>query len=209
MEMQTTSDRSLADRIVAYACRLYSEQIRRGGKYDELVPVYSLVFSTVDLPMFREVPRHVHVCDVRMRGGPGDPEVVLTDLLGFVVVELGRKFRAEARDLPGLGPRDAWRWLLKNSAKMGRKEYEGFINKGGDMAEAVRPLWRMSSSDVQRAVIEAEEKREAVRRSELKTARMEGIEEVARNLLGMGTAREDVLKATGLTESELAELEDS
>ena len=205
---------------------MHSEQLRQGGDYDEALPVHSLVFSTADLPKFEAIPRHVHVCDIRMRGEPGDPEVVLTDAMGFVVVELG-KFKARARDLPGPGERDAWCWLLKNSASMGRDEYECFINKGGEMAEAVKRLWTMSQDDELRAIAEAEQKQAAMRRSEMRTVqetsleegvekglkkglkkgreegREEGRMEIARKLFAKRPDGEDILRDLGLSAKEL------
>ena len=45
VEIQTSRDDYFTSRLVAYASRIYSGQLKRGEKFNELRPVYSLAFT--------------------------------------------------------------------------------------------------------------------------------------------------------------------
>lgn len=107
----------------------------------------------------------------------GTPGRTLDDgLVTVVVVELG-KFPADGRGLPGLGTDDTWCWLMKRSGTMRRRDYEDLTNKGGEMAEVARHLWRISRDETVRRIAEAREKERMDRESEVETARVLGREE--------------------------------
>ena len=65
VECQTTSQPYMTDRLLAYASRLYGEQLREGDSYQKLDTVYSLLFTTKNLPDFADSPHYNHVCNIR------------------------------------------------------------------------------------------------------------------------------------------------
>ena len=54
VEAQTTQQSYLADRVLAYSARVYSEQLKKGAKYEKLMPVYSLIFTTENLDQLKK-----------------------------------------------------------------------------------------------------------------------------------------------------------
>ena len=154
VEVQTTSHERFTDRILAYASRIYSSQLSRGDAYGALRDVYSLVFTTQNLAEFDELSReYYHVCDVRRSQAP---HLRMTTGLQFIMVELD-KFIKEVRELSD--QREAWCWFLKHSKEIRDKNMkEELMRKGKDMGRAVKQLWKLSSDELLREEIEAEDK---------------------------------------------------
>ena len=204
VEMQAWADPALMERALAYACRTYAGQLKRGEDYGRLAPVYSLVFTTEPVAAFEDVKgvrdEHVHVCTLRRLGSP---DATMTRGLSFVVVELSKFRRGFAKARDARDPRAPWCWLLKNSAEMGREEYEGLLEKGGDMAEAARHLLELSRDERTRMLEEAREKQLMDERTRMDTRFREGGEEkqmeIALRMLGRGMAPADVAALTGLS----------
>ena len=176
IEIQSTRQTYFTDRILAYSGRLYSEQLSKGDGYEKLVPVYSLVFTTQNLSDFKDVTDdYRHVCNIRRTK---DPQVVMSRGMCFVIVELG-KFTKDMEKLDNT--RDDWSFILKNSEELGVNEYQTFLNKGGEMAEAVKRLWDLSQDDLLREEAWALEKqrkdRFAERQFEREEARSKGLAE--------------------------------
>ena len=198
VEMQTTSEPYFTDRILAYSARLYSEQLKRGLGYSKLSPVYSLVFTTKNLKVFKSVQDYYHVCNIR-RTEP--PEVLMSNGLCFVIVELG-KFDKRLHKLYNV--RESWCYLLKNSRQLSQVEYTSFREQGGDMAKAVKHLWNLSQDESLREYLDAIEKRRMDkisreqwihgegRKEGLKTGREEGLKTGREE--GLKTGREEGLK---------------
>ena len=154
VEMQTTSESYFTDRILAYLCRIYFEQLRKGSRYNKLYPVYLLAFTTKNLKKFKGVKDYYHVCNIRRTGSP---EILMSDGLCFVIVELN-KFAKSVKEL--YNTRESWCYLLKNSYNMGTLEYKSFEEKGGQMAKAVKSLWNLSREEAEREYLFAIEKQE-------------------------------------------------
>ena len=62
VEMQTVAHKYIADRFLAYASRLFSDQLPVGKGYEVIYPVYSLTFTGVNWQEFKETIDHYHVC---------------------------------------------------------------------------------------------------------------------------------------------------
>ena len=139
VEMQSTSDPYFIDRTLAYSCRIYSQQIKKGNPYNNLFPVYSLSFTAKNLKAFKNIKDYYHVCNICRRGSS---EVIISKGLCFIVIELG-KFDKNVKQL--YNTRELWCYLLKNSHRMGSLEYKSFKERGGQMAKAVKSLWNFIS----------------------------------------------------------------
>ena len=172
VEMQTGRQARMTDRMLAYAARLYGGQARGSGRggdyYKKLGTVYSLLFTTRNLPEFGASPGYAHVCNIRETK---EPYAVFSRGMCFVVVELG-KFRGEAASL--LDPREQWCYLLKNAERLEGGELEELAARGEHMAKAVKSLWNMSQEERMREILIAEERDRMDRRTNEVYAREEG-----------------------------------
>ena len=222
VEMQTTSKSYFTDRTLVYACRLYSQQLKKGSDYHKLLPVYSLVFITKNLKEFKSVKDYHHICNI-CRITP--PHVLMSNGLCFVVIELG-KFDKNVKQLYDI--RESWCYLLKNSSKMNDIEYKSLENKGDDMAKAVKHLLNLSQDEALQEYIDAFDKRERDRISAenlarregqqegiekgiekgRKEGRQEGIEEVVLKFLNAGMSAEKISEITGFSKKEIYKLQE-
>ena len=209
VEMQSVPQSYFTDRLLAYASRLYTRQIRPGpDNYRNLFPVYSLAFCANNLREFASIPdRHYHLCTIRREDTDPSRQPLFSRGMQFVVVELA-KFAKRTGELVDL--RDAWCYLLKEAPNMNGAEFEAIGNKGEEMGNAVKKLWNLSEEDHVRELIEAREKqrmdqlaREQYQREE---GREEGRAEVALQMLGKGLDIATICECTGLTEKEVEAL---
>ena len=202
VEMQTTSEAYFTDRILAYLCRVYFEQLKEGSDYNKLFPVYLLAFTTKNLKEFKGIKDYYHVCNIRRIGSP---EVLMSNGLCFVIVELN-KFAKSVKNL--YNTRESWCYLLKNSYNMGVLEYRSFEEKGGQMAKAVKSLWNLSEEEAEREYLFALEKQERDRRSAENSAYEKGRQEVILKLLKADMSVEKVSEITGLSKQEIRKLQE-
>ena len=216
VEMQTTSHPFLPERLTFYACKLYGGQLLAGQDFDLLKNVYSLTFTTFNVPGLRAFTDYYHAFDIREKRPPHTP---FTPALNFVVVELS-KFRHSLEQL--LDSQSDWCYLLKNSGTMTEKEAHTLSLRGEIMSKAVKSLWNLSRSEILREIEEAEEKRRRDWRAHLKyrdqelnreieeKGRTEGEKkkavEIALKLLEAGTDPKFISKTTGLSLGEVKKL---
>ena len=80
VEMQSMSDSYFIDKTLAYSCRIYSRQIKKGNPYNNLFPIYSLSFTTKNLKAFKNIKDYYHVCNICRRGSL---EVIISKGLCF------------------------------------------------------------------------------------------------------------------------------
>ena len=210
VEMQTVAHKYIADRFLAYTSRLFSEQLPAGESYEEIRPVYSLVFTLANWKEFKETDEYYHVCTLQRTT---KPHLSMSEGMVFVVVELG-KFKKKLKDL--IDFREIWCYLLKYSSQMGPEECQQLEAQGGDMAkEIVDQLWILSKNETLRelAMIEDRQKRDlkAVKETMYEEGIEKGIEkgrkeerrDVALNLLNKGVDPKLISDSTGLSEKEL------
>ena len=217
VEMQTTSQPSFTDRIIAYTGRAYSEQLERGDDYQKLKRVYSLIFVTKNLKAFSEVDEYYHLCDIRRIEAP---HLTLSSGMQFIVIELGKSAKDvnAANDL-----REIWCYFLKNSEELSELEIKLLAKKGGkEMSKALKYAEELSQDERFRRYENTIEKgRREGREEGIEKGREEGIEEmasamlaggaevtlVARVMLAQGAKISSVAKITKLSKDEVVRLE--
>ncbi len=170
VEMQTVSQKNFTNRLLAYAGRVYSNQVKEGEKYEKLRTVYSLVFSTVDLPELRTDNNYYHTCSMRQ---DRRPHLRLTEGIQFVIVELN-KFIGSLDSL--VDQREAWCYFLKKSDELDQQTGQKLAKKGRDMGRAVKNLWNLSQDELMRERLESEDKQRRDRLAQIDTAHEEGLE---------------------------------
>ena len=225
VEMQTTEQGDFADRILLYNARLASEHINAGKKYHEATPVYSLIFTTVNLRELKQLKKKFYHEFVMRRRGVLN--VVLSSKIQIIIVELG-KFDKGMNKL--LDRRDAWCYLLKRSKDMNKKSCSELAKKGEDMGDAVKRLQDLSEDESTKRYLEAVEKQRKDHFAQLKykwdeglnKGRKEGIEkgiekgmekgretektEIALKMLRSGFSLHDISACTDLSLDKLEKL---
>ena len=210
VEIQTSREKHFANRLLAYASRLYSEQLKRGESFSKLYPVYSLAFTTVNLPEFAGVRDFFHKITLMREE---TPHRIFVKGVNFLIVEL-EKFVAHPDNF--VDKKDIWCYLLKNFDKMKAEELDVIRGKGEDMKYVVEHLEELSEDEYTQAEIEAFDKQQKIQWSKEELAwdegRNEGMEkkqkEIALNLLKAGADIQMICKCTGLTEKEIWALQE-
>ena len=205
VETQTTAEPYFTDRILTYSSRLVSMQLKKGDEYKKLLPVYSLVFTTENLKILKEI-KNEYVHNFLLTHTESS-KVIMTDKMAFTIVELN-KFRKKPNQLENT--QDYWSYLLRNSENLQIDDCNAFLKKGGKMAEALKHLWNLSEEEKLREYQFEEEKRERDKVSRESWIREEGEHakalEIARKALASGAEPEFVAKITGLPLEEVREL---
>ena len=211
IEVQIMHMKDFKERILYYLSRLYTEQLKRGTKYFTLCPSYSLVFTK--FTVFKELKNYYSVFELKERT---QPEVVFSNHLGIVLVELDKFKGKSIRDL--IDKKDKWTYLIKNSNDISSEELKVLSRKGDGMKEATKRLAVLSEDENLRMLEEAREKNwrdEQARRDYaieegLKEGRAKGIKEgrleVALNLLKENVSLDIIEKTTGLSKTEIKKL---
>ncbi len=232
VEMQTTSQDYLPERLAFYASKLYCGQLKKGESFRKLGRVYSLAFTTFNMLQFEQSESYYHHCDIRDRQAPW---ATFTQALNFIVVELG-KFKRPLEHL--LDSREGWCYLLKESGRIGKCQSEALASRGEVMSKAVKGLWNLSQDEVMREIMEAEEnqRRDQLTREEfawergeqsghkkgvregmkrgmekgVEKGRKEGVEQglatVVLKMLQNGLSPEEIKQNTGLSLAKIREL---
>ncbi len=200
VEMQVAPDKSYLQRIMYYLDRLFTEQLKQGDPYEKLCKAISI--SILDFIFFEEegdlhnIYRFLNVKSKRE----------LTDLKELQFIELP-KFK---KDKPKRDMSKFEKWLL--ALKFGEIYASDLENLPEELKEeeeivmALHELVRASNDDMIREILEMRSKARHDEASRLYQAKMEGKEDVAKNLLEMDMPIEKIAKATGISVEEIKKL---
>ena len=231
VEMQSISKKGFLSRVLFYWSRLYTEDLKKAGEYQNICPVYSLIFTDFDvfkpeqfkvsndkkslLKIQRERRHFINSFSLRL---DDPPHFGLSDDLRIVFVELSRFQREYLSDLNNMFDfRDLWCYILKRSKSISKRECEILSNKGEEMKRAVEHLRGLSQDEVLRREEEAREKFLMDQKAEkayafdegMEKGRAEGIQAVALNMLKSQFKLSVISKITGLSEAEIEKLKNS
>ena len=214
VEMQSSFQDHFTDRLLAYASRLYTGQIKPGQKYGQLYPVYSLAFSGDRVKEFDSIAdEYYHVCTIRREDSDPSRRPLFSKGMQFVVVELNKFSKTTVEELVDF--RENWCYLLKNGPHISGPEFATISNKGEEMGDAVKRLWNLSEDEYIQEQMEAIEKQrmdqldredyaeKKGREEGEKKGREERNREVARQMLAEGENIAKICRYTGLTEKEV------
>ena len=90
IEMQALFMKNFKERVLYYLSTLYTEQLKRGKKYQKLYPAYSLVFTK-----FTVFPEFEEYCSRFFLQSDTKEKVIFSKHLGIILVELS-KFKASS-----------------------------------------------------------------------------------------------------------------
>ncbi len=188
VEMQSMSKKGFLSRVLFYWSRLYTEDLKKAGEYQNICPVYSLIFTDFDVfkpeqfkvsggkkSLLKNQRRHfINSFSLRL---DDPPHFGLSDDLRIVFVELSRFQREYLSELNNMFDfRDLWCYILKKSNSISMKECEILSNKGEEMKRAVEHLRDLSQDEVLRREEEAREKFLMDQKAEKAYAFDEGLE---------------------------------
>jgi predicted transposase/invertase (TIGR01784 family) len=209
IELQVEKDENMRSRIMQYATRLVSDQLKKGDKYGEIHQVVSICIC--DHVLLDEEDYYANDYELRNRKGHS-----FTDLLKVVILELPK--------LPEKEDEAVWPWLRFFKCKK-QEEFEMLARKHPELKEAVSCVRKMSLGEQWRAVMSWRwNQKMALRgqkeyiRLELERARTKAKAEghaeghaeekleIARNLKKMGLPVSQIVEVTGLTPEEIQKL---
>ena len=192
IEMQTSLQAELPQRLAYYASCLYVGQLTEGQKYSVLRPAISICVLTQAL--FPKIPG-LHL-DFRLREKAG---VILTDNLQIHFLELS-KLQVTAQNVYHSSPVERWAYFLRNAEQLTPIEVSQLI-PDEEIAEAAGVLEMISQTPEQRLLYDARLKFQRDEESKLRQARQEG--EARGQMLGRITLLQELL---GIRPSTMAEL---
>ena len=211
VEMQAFPHAGFLERILLYWAKNYSSQLKSGEQYQKLCSVYSLIFSEFDL--FSETNQFYSFFSIR-RDTP--PYFCFNQDLNLVTVELSKFKKRDISTL--LDSREEWCYLLKESKRMGEREWKELSRKGSEMEEAMAYLRKFSREEQFRILEEAQEKnrRNQMAREDYvfdkgkEQGKEEGIKkgrmEIIFTMLQEKADPSFISKVTGLSETEIQKL---
>ena len=226
VEMQNASQKYLKDRTIFYSTYPIREQAPKGDAWDyRLNPVYAVALVNYDMKEEsfdpQEISHQVQLCDTATKR-------VFYNKLEFIYVEV-TKFNKTENELVTLY--DKWLYALKNLATLTDRpaalrdkifdrlfqvaeiakftptelrEYEDSLKNYRDLKNSLDTAEEkgvLKGINIGRAEGLAEGRAEG-----LAEGRAEGIMLIARNMKAMGFSVSDIIKATGLSEDDMAKL---
>ncbi len=211
VEMQTTNERFFAPRMLAYLCRRYSNQIKVGGDFRDAVHTVLIAFVTkgASISGLKGISDYYHRFEfLRVK----QPHIRFCEAKGqsIVLVELN-KFTKSFDEL--LDSREKLCYLLKNSGRMSKVEFDDFIVKGGVMGEMVGKMKKFAEGEVAEWLEFAEMKRRSQMSSMLEEGkeqgREQGVRDMVLNMLKKNADLDFISEVSGLSKEEIEKIKNS
>ena len=216
IEMQNYFEEHFLTRMYFYLTQLHSQQLRRGDKYDKVMPSHLLVFTTFDV---------LDGEDYIVRITPtahGHPEQKVGRDLELVIVRLN-KFNKSLDELVDMI--DRWCYIIKHSAQLTAEQVK-YLSQDRETRMVLEHLAEMSKEDkarweaisLARREWEEQLKREGLeekgRVKGLQEGRVQGMEagkverdrEIALSMLQKGLDVSLISEVTGLSVAEVEQL---
>jgi len=168
IEMQTTAEVGLRQRLAFYAASLYVAQMHSGDAYEELRPAISI--CVLDAILFPGVP-DMHL-DFRLRNSRHD--LVLTDDIQVHFIELP-KYNPDVLSVINATPLEKWAYFFRFAAQMTPDEIRRQL-ADIEFSEAAGVLEMIAQTPREREMYEARLKFERDQAWRLRAANAEGIE---------------------------------
>ncbi len=197
IEIQLVNEHNIMKRVMFYLAKLYSGQLPKAGKYNELAK--SICVVILDYTYFDD-DRWIH------RGRTLDIEthIEFTDCMEVVFIELPKL----PKDISSVTDKSQL-WLLLLNART-EEELKMLIAKNPEIAATVDRLEELSLDTKFQHQALVREKAVRDYYSSMATAKDEGRDErnieIAQNLIAMNLNTNDISKATGLTIEQIEEL---
>ena len=199
IEIQVKKIESMRLRIMFYATKLFSEQLKKGEQYDKLKKTINILICTDHILINENKAYHNRFL---MRS---DDSTVLTDAMEINTLELKKVPEGDKSNLA------TWLKFLDTDDK---GELNMIATQGTGFNKAVDKLIEISESEKTKMLIEAREKALRDEATLIYESEKRGMEkgkhnreiEIAKNAINMGLNIENIIKLTGLSEEEIKQL---
>jgi len=185
--MQVADDLDLRNRIVFYSAKNLTEQMHRGDDYT-LKKVVNILITDFVLIKENDV-YHLH-----------DPKTgsTFTELIEVNTLEIPELKESDESLLTD------WLRFLSTDEE---EELRMLSNKNEKIEKATNHLYELSQDEATRILYDAREKTKWAEQSRLKSAKLEGLMEAAKNFLKMGLSPQQVMTGTGLGIDEIEKIQ--
>lgn len=197
---------NLKGKSVYYLCDLHSSQPSKGlQRYDKLARTYQVTFCSYTV--FPERGSYVNSFSMRH----DEDNALLSDALHVVYVELSKLKEIAAKSVDDMTDLEKWSIFFRYASE---RNYRETVNKVIESKEALQMagdiLMNISQDERERAVFRSRRMYRTDEQSNLATARDNGRKEreveIARNLLKINLALDQIAIATGLSIEEVEHL---
>mgnify|MGYP001057320010 CR=1 FL=1 len=197
---------NLKGKSVYYLCDLHSSQPSKGlQRYDKLARTYQVTFCSYTV--FPERESYVNSFSMRH----DEDNALLSDALHVVYVELSKLKEVAAKSVEDMTDLEKWSIFFRYASE---RNYRETVNKVIESKEALQMagdiLLNISQDERERAVFRSRRMYRTDEQSNLATARDNGRKEreveIARNLLKINLALDQIAIATGLSLEEVEHL---
>lgn len=198
IEVQINNHKNMDKRTLFYWGKLFLEGIKQGEDYIKLAKVITvniLDFDYLDIAKFHST---FHLWE------DNEENYLLTDLIEVHFIELPKFRRFDQKDLRG---NPLHRWLKFFDKMLSEDELKELVELDSAIKRAEKKLEYLSSDEEALALYRAREDSAHERANLIYTGRMEGIEEIAKNMLAENTPLDYIAKITGLSMEEIKALQ--
>ena len=204
IELQVRKASDLKQRILFYASKMVSEQLKEGQQYDRIRKVISIMICTDHnlIEDSKEYHNKYFLYDKNTNS-------TFSDLLEIDILEL--------KKVPDKDDSNLATWLRFMNTD-DKEELDKMAVRNAALESAVCKYKKLTADERIRMIAEEREKAWKDRQAEIKAAKEEGLEqgeekgrneqkiEIARNALSMGLEIGNIAKLTGLSEKEIEKL---
>jgi predicted transposase/invertase (TIGR01784 family) len=198
IEVQINNQKNMDKRTLFYWGKLFLEGIKQGEDYIKLTKVITvniLDFNYLDIPKFHS---QYHLWE------DFEENYLLTDLIEIHFIELPKFKLFAPKDLER---NPLHRWLKFFDRKITEAELKELMELDNAIKRAEKKLEYLSSDEETLALYRAREDSANERANLIYTGRMEGKEEVAKNMLAKNTPLDYIAEVTGLSIEEIKKLQ--
>mgnify|MGYP000591465951 CR=1 FL=1 len=216
IEIQSQGSDAYKNRILYYWAKTYSSQMKKGDLYVKLKPVISIHILNFSLIKgIKDWHNWFYLCK------NGNIDMILTDHLLIHILELPK-----LKSILGMNHLERWLYFLKNEGnKMNKKDKLQIIIKDDEILERAHKIYEHFCSDDQlRHLYESRMEAERLHMTYIEDAKMEGKAEgkaegtaegikrekveIAKKMIHKRMDKQIISSITGLSESEIQQLED-
>lgn len=197
IEIQLSELKVWADRSLFYLSKMYVEQIEEGQSYDVFKRCVSI--SILDFTLFYDTDEFYSCFHLR----EDNRHSIFTDKMEFHVLELSKlpkELKENASDIL------LWAKFI-NSEK--EEDFDMLATKNPYIRSAYEQLQIISQDKTKRLEYEAREKAIRDHNQMMFEAEQRGVQRIAKNLLALGLPLSTIAQGTGLSETEIKELQNS
>ncbi len=203
IEMQLESETTIKERILYYWSRVYSRQIKKGNKYENLQKTIVILIADFKVEGLEELEYITKWKIIEEK----NRKLILTDKLELVIIELPKIIEDEARS-----ELIDWLSFLENpkSERVKKK-----MKENEELNEAVNKLEEMSEDEYLERIADLREKKILDENTRLHESYNKGItdgrkegelkskKETAKKMLEKNIPLETIIEITGLTKEEI------